>query len=367
MSKSNTKLLDKLLDKQPTAPIHFILAALSGYRVEKGDIFRVLSSANIAPNLINEPHARVTSRQFSKLVQLVAEELQDEFLGLSGHKAPQGTFELMAFGVIHCQNLKAAIDRSCHFYSTLIGGPLFELRVLEKSKSENKSENNASSNNASLVLLKESIAEVSSPFIVEALFTAMHRFICWLVDKKVEIAHATFSYPAPAHKKEYPPLFGESISFSEEVCSLSFKQDYLLMPVVQNQKSLAEFMQFAPYGFLLPPQFEQSISRRIRHELMNVGDLTFPTLDSLSAMLHTTPSTLSRRLREENTTYQQIKDGVRRDMAIHYLTTSAKSISEISMLLGYQDVSIFHRAFKKWAGVTPGAYRLSPETEGLTK
>ena len=334
------------VDQQPSAPIHFVLAALSGVVKAGGDIRPLLAEANIPFNLINEPKTRVSSRQFSMLVHRVTEQLGDEFLGLADKKAPLGTFELMAFGAIHCSNLQEAVTRACRFYTLMIGSPNFELKI------EN--------NKAYLALEVAANAWRPPQFGVEAIFTAVHRFICWLVDKKVAISEAGFHYPAPMHEQEYPLLFGKEIKFSCSQSYLCFDENYLSMPIMQNQKTLNEFMRYAPYGFLLPPQFAESVTRRIRHELVNVERVTFPTLDVLSETLHTTPSTLSRRLREENTSYQQIKDAIRRDIAIHHLTTSTIPISEISELLGYQDVSIFHRAFKKWAGVTPGAYRLSP-------
>jgi len=330
-----------------------VLAALSGVVKAGGDIRPLLAEANIPFSLINEPKARVSSRQFSLLVHKVTEQLEDEFLGLTDNRAPLGTFELMAFGAIHCVNLQEAIVRACRFYTLMIGSPNFELDV--------------TNDKAYLVLALPTDSLQAHQFVVEAVFTAVHRFICWLVDKKVEIHEAGFHYPAPLHEQEYPLLFGKEIKFSRSQSYLCFDKGYLSMPIMQNQKTLNEFMRYAPYGFLLPPQFSESVTRRIRHELVSVERVTFPTLDVLSDTLHTTPSTLSRRLREENTSYQQIKDAIRRDIAIHHLTTSTIPISEISELLGYQDVSIFHRAFKKWAGVTPGAYRLSPTRDDLNE
>ena len=330
-----------------------MLAALSGVVKAGGDIRPLLVEANIPLKLINQSKTRVSSRQFSLLVHKVTEKLQDEFLGLTDKSAPLGTFELMAFGAIHCGSLQEAILRANRFYTLMIGAPNFNLDVR--------------GDKAYLALETPADSLQTHQFVVEAVFTAVHRFICWLVDKKVEIHEAGFHYPAPMHEQEYPLLFGKDIKFSCGHSYLCFDKEYLSMPIMQNQKTLSEFMRYAPYGFLLPPQFAESVTRRIRHELISVERVTFPTLDVLSDTLHTTPSTLSRRLREENTSYQQIKDAIRRDLAIHHLTTSTIPISEISELLGYQDVSIFHRAFKKWSGVTPGAYRLSPSGDDLNE
>ena len=69
------------------------------------------------------------------------------------------------------------------------------------------------------------------------------------------------------------------------------------------------------------------------------------------------PTTLRRRLEAEGTSYQGIKDELRRDAAIHHLCHSSLSIADIGSLLGFQEPSAFHRAFKKWSSVQPGEYR----------
>ena len=68
-------------------------------------------------------------------------------------------------------------------------------------------------------------------------------------------------------------------------------------------------------------------------------------------------TTLQRRLQGEGTAYQVVKDELRRDIAIDLLGDSTRSVAEVAGLVGFQETSAFHRAFKKWTGVSPGAYR----------
>jgi AraC-like DNA-binding protein len=66
---------------------------------------------------------------------------------------------------------------------------------------------------------------------------------------------------------------------------------------------------------------------------------------------------LRRRLKQENTSFQEIKDLLRRDLAIYFLGRPELPVNEIAHRVGFTEASTFHRAFKKWTGVTPGAYR----------
>jgi AraC-like DNA-binding protein len=73
--------------------------------------------------------------------------------------------------------------------------------------------------------------------------------------------------------------------------------------------------------------------------------------------MHTSVRNLSRKLRNEGTSFQAIKDELRRDVAIQLLTKTDKPIAVIGADLGFDSPTTFHRAFKAWTGSTPGAYR----------
>ena len=70
--------------------------------------------------------------------------------------------------------------------------------------------------------------------------------------------------------------------------------------------------------------------------------------------------TLRRRLEEEGTTFTELVDELRRDLAERYLRDSRRSISEIATLLGFSHAPAFHKAFRRWKGVTPSAHRARP-------
>ena len=82
-----------------------------------------------------------------------------------------------------------------------------------------------------------------------------------------------------------------------------------------------------------------------------------PTLQTAAAHLRTSPRTLKRRLQEEGTTFQDLLDSVRCDLAKRYLEEPRLALGEVSFLLGFSEPSAFHRAFKRWTGKTPLAYR----------
>jgi AraC-like DNA-binding protein len=68
-------------------------------------------------------------------------------------------------------------------------------------------------------------------------------------------------------------------------------------------------------------------------------------------------STLARRLEEEGTSFKNVVEVVRRDLACRYARNPAIPLAEVAYRVGFSDAPTFTRAFKRWTGKTPGAYR----------
>ena len=99
-----------------------------------------------------------------------------------------------------------------------------------------------------------------------------------------------------------------------------------------------------------------SLGARVQR-LMLEQRSSFPSLQLTARLLCMTPRTLHRRLLEEETSYKQILEQVRRMLALEYLRAGRLSVQEVSYALGYSDVANFRRAFKRWESVPPSARR----------
>jgi AraC-like DNA-binding protein len=100
-----------------------------------------------------------------------------------------------------------------------------------------------------------------------------------------------------------------------------------------------------------------TFSERVYKALEHETPLRDSVAKSMAAALNTTPRTLARRLHDEGTSFGQLLDDVRRTRATRYLDDDAMSVQEIAAALGFSSASAFHRAFKRWMGITPQDYR----------
>jgi AraC-like DNA-binding protein len=81
------------------------------------------------------------------------------------------------------------------------------------------------------------------------------------------------------------------------------------------------------------------------------------TAEETAKQLHMSPRTLQRKLAEANTTYLQLVDDTRKDLALRYIEDPRRSVTDITFSLGFSQPSAFTRAFKRWTGVSPSEHR----------
>src|SRR5262249_18275873 len=105
----------------------------------------------------------------------------------------------------------------------------------------------------------------------------------------------------------------------------------------------------------MPPEHEVLASvRRAVAESMREGR---PSLTRVAKKMAMSPRTLQRQLKEQGMDFKQLVADTRRLFALSYLGNRSQTLTEIAFLLGYSEVSAFNRAFKRWTGSTPLAYR----------
>jgi AraC-like DNA-binding protein len=186
----------------------------------------------------------------------------------------------------------------------------------------------------------------------------LHGLTCWLAGKRVPLQSATFAFPRPMHAEEYRLMFSERLAFDAPCTTIRFDARLLGLPVVQRPETLKTFLRTAPQSVFLKYKNEGSVSSRLsRHLRKCIGQAEWPVLEEVARDFHVSPTTLRRRLESEATTYQRIKEQVRRDAAIHYLCSTDLSVADIGTRLGFEEPSTFRRAFKRWSGTQPIEYR----------
>ena len=102
---------------------------------------------------------------------------------------------------------------------------------------------------------------------------------------------------------------------------------------------------------------KDDVVNRVRAKLVDLLSMGEPSRELIAKELNMSVRNLQRKLQEQNTSYKDLLDDVRQDLAKQFINQSHISLGEISFRLGFATTSSFARAFKRWMGVSPGKYR----------
>ncbi len=102
---------------------------------------------------------------------------------------------------------------------------------------------------------------------------------------------------------------------------------------------------------------ESSFRERVRACLLEMLPSGNNSMNYVAIKLAISARTLQRRLMEEGTSFREVLDELREELARHYLSSTEYSNAEISFLLGYEEPNSFFRAFRSWTGHTPEIIR----------
>lgn len=325
--------------------IHHVRASLYGAERHGVDTSSLVARAGIPPQLLRLPLARVSPQQFARLTKQLWFALDDELQGFGPHPLKVGTFAMMCHAVVHCTpDLRSALDRCAAFYRLFPGGPLLSL---EESAAHNEVQ----------VVFDLTAFDDPQHYLSESLTVVVHRFAGWLIRRRIDLARVEFGYAAPEHVLEYDLLYGARCLFDAPRTVLVFDRGALEQPVLQDEAGLRAFLRRAPADVLARLDYGSTTAARVRRLLGQSLPDRMPAPERVAERLAVSPQTLRRQLASEGTSFQQIRDQLRRDVAVAALAAGAMSIEELSQRLGFSEPSAFHRAFKRWTGSTPRAYQ----------
>ncbi|GAB3712269.1 AraC family transcriptional regulator [Spirosoma flavus] len=159
------------------------------------------------------------------------------------------------------------------------------------------------------------------------------------------------------NESEYARVLRSTPSRSDDTYQLTFAGRYWNVPILTANYDMQQFLVQQATALSIPADAEPSLKERIENYLITNAYLGIPTLEGMAANFNTSARSLQRKLQDEGVTYQQLADSVRKSLAMTYLKSGQYPLKEISYLLGYNELSAFSRAFKRWTGAAPVTYR----------
>ena len=323
---------------------HHVISCMHGLRERNLPQQQALERAGINPAVMDQPNQRVHTDQVARLFKTVQETLDDEFMGFTQNNCKVGLFATMAELVSHCSTLGELLAKAVNFYN-LVSNDI----PMQLSQSEG---------NAVLSFTMNQPQLDPEHFMTEFWLVIWHRFPSWYLGEPIRLRETHFTFKSPTHRSELQIMFPGQLQFKRSANRLIFDAQYLDKPLVRSDQELAAFVQNAPADVMTIPGSDTTLEAQIERIIgqRDPDRLVFAPIHELAKELGVSSQTLHRRLKESATSYQKIKDNLRREVAIHKLVNERLSVEQVAEVVGFTESRSFTRAFKHWTGLTPREY-----------
>lgn len=322
-----------------TVPVRFLRDLVGGLPAPGRPA--VLARAGLSAGALDDGGFRASPVTFGRLLRRAIRAGGDEMLGLYHRPVPPGAYARLLHFLVHCPDIATALDEAAEFYRLFDGarpwtvelsGPVARLRLAPRDQ-----------------------AQAGSLLYAHMMLLTIWQTVGWLGRAEAPLRQVLLPTDFAGYAAEARFLFGRAPAFGEAV-GLDWPRRVLAAPVTRRRDEIPAFLRRASGGMTAPGQ-PATIEAQLR--LMLAASDPFASLreEEAATRLGLSRQTLSRRLAALGTSFQGIREALRRDRACALLARGDRSIAGIADDLGYSEPSAFQRAFKQWTGLPPGDYR----------
>jgi AraC-like DNA-binding protein len=319
-------------------------AILIDAAVEYGaDRAALIDSVNLKEELLINPDSRISEKQFRTLntnAKLLSNRPEvflhfGEQLTLTSHGA-------VGYAIMSCRNMGQAIDILAKYYRLLLHDSDMIINITKDHINIEYFDDKTSIENP-----------ISNTEVFFAGFLSAIRHLLHI--DKID-ADVFCAYAAPSYTSSYDDILNCRVHFDADINKIVLPKSILEeKPEYANPVMLKMFEQQCD-EMLARMQSREGLHNDVREYLI-AAIQPLPSLQQCADNFHMSTRTFRRKLEGEDTSYQSVLDEVRQELAETYLRNPAISVSHTADLIGFHDVSNFRRAFIRWTGISPSAYK----------
>ncbi len=313
---------------------------LERHGVDPEHVFR---EVGLDPNHIHDPRARYADIKTRAAWRLAAELIDNPCFGLLSAEVWRPTdFHALGYAFLASRTLQTAVGRIVRYNSVVDPVVRFEatrdgdhLRLTYRVTDPDITEVSALQDGRLAVvfgLCREAYGPDFSP------------------------AEVSVTHPEPSCRGDYFGLFRCPVRFdaTRPEFVLDRAQAEAPLPAASRDLAIANDAILADY---LQTLDQSGVVSRVKTAMIEHLPSGTPSAEIIARDLYMSARTLHRRLSDARTSFSETLDAVRRELAAQYITDPTRSLSEISFLLGFSELSAFSRAFRRWTGQPPSAAR----------
>lgn len=199
--------------------------------------------------------------------------------------------------------------------------------------------------------------EGTQQFQTEVLMIAMQNFIEAITGTIFSDGAYIFPFPPPSNLQSYSDYYHSPCHFNGQTATIVIPEKYMDMKSIYHDPVVWRDYQDRFEQRIRNVSGSKSAFSEAVEEFLTTSALPVPSASDTACRFNITERTLSRRLKQENISFREIRESTLKKQAIFYLEETDLSIDAIACQLGYKDFSSFRRAFRKWKQMSPGDYR----------
>ncbi len=291
----------------------------------------------------DRPDDRVDIKKMTRFWNSVEVATQDCAFGLNVAKFVQPmNFRALGLLMVTTDNLETALNKVEQYYSLVSNS--VSVRTIYK---------------ADLIgFVIDLIPNVSiSELAIDSFFASLFNFAQLPNEANQFIEKVELLRCKPIDPQPWNECFQAPIEFSAQKNCMWLRRDALKKASIAGDQKMATFNESVVQEYVQNLN-SQGWREKVYKNILKQLDISEPTLNEVAIQLNTGERTLRRHLLDEQTSFRQLLQNARMEMAHHYLLKSELSITDIALRLSFNDASNFSRAFQRWYKMSPTQYRL---------
>jgi AraC-like DNA-binding protein len=165
-----------------------------------------------------------------------------------------------------------------------------------------------------------------------------------------------FTYAEPSYRAEYDRIFGVPLFFDSHMNAMQIDEAILNLKLPRTNPYLSEIMSARADELLKSLEMSKTMRGRVENlvvPMLHTGEVS---VETIAVKLGLSRQTLFRKLKAEGVTFEKVLDGLRHQLALHYLNEKKVPVNQTAYLVGFSEPAAFSRAFKRWTGSSPRMY-----------
>lgn len=199
--------------------------------------------------------------------------------------------------------------------------------------------------------------ECFTTYAIERSFAMALNWSSAFTGREIKPVEIHFQYRAPDHLSEYKKVFACPLLFEQHHNAVVLSRSQFMLPAKTYNSYLDELVQRQAESLLQELEADDGLTQQIQKLIIRHLPTGRLNVDVVSENMNMSRRTLARKLREKGTTFQDLVEKTKKELAVDYLKQNKLSVNDIAYMLGFSESSAFSRAFKRWFGDNPQGYR----------